>query len=234
MPKFRTISAMPIAVCGSSRSSALQRPRAPRRGVPGAERSHQSGRGPRRIGACVARCFEHARYWCHRPAIEYGRYGYRKVAALLRQAGWTINDKRVERIWQREGLTTQARQALAGRRILHSAAAAAAQSLSGSTILSRTAPTRDASTSSSSTRWPTNPQKVQLKWAFGQPKNLAEKNFCACGPARPRPPIAVRTNGRLRPTLDALANGDPATPNGQTLVKAYAPDNVLSDFVKHT
>ena len=26
------------------------------------------------------------------------------TAALLRQAGWTINDKRVERIWQREGL----------------------------------------------------------------------------------------------------------------------------------
>ena len=25
------------------------------------------------------------------------------TAALLRQAGWTINDKRVERIWQREG-----------------------------------------------------------------------------------------------------------------------------------
>ena len=37
-------------------------------------------------------------------ARQYGRYGYRKVAALLRQAGWTINDKRVERIWQREGL----------------------------------------------------------------------------------------------------------------------------------
>ena len=26
------------------------------------------------------------------------------TAPLLRQAGWTINDKRVERIWQREGL----------------------------------------------------------------------------------------------------------------------------------
>src|SRR5262249_39692400 len=30
-------------------------------------------------------------------ARQYGRYGYRKVAELLRQAGWTINDKRVER-----------------------------------------------------------------------------------------------------------------------------------------
>ena len=31
-------------------------------------------------------------------ARQYGRYGYRKIAELLRQAGWTINDKRVERI----------------------------------------------------------------------------------------------------------------------------------------
>ena len=35
-------------------------------------------------------------------AQQYRRYGYRKVAALLRQAGWIINDKRVERIWRRE------------------------------------------------------------------------------------------------------------------------------------
>jgi hypothetical protein len=26
-------------------------------------------------------------------ARQYGRYGYRKVAELLRQAGWIINDK---------------------------------------------------------------------------------------------------------------------------------------------
>jgi putative transposase len=36
-------------------------------------------------------------------ARQYGRYGYRKIAGLLRQAGWAINDKRVERIWRREG-----------------------------------------------------------------------------------------------------------------------------------
>src|SRR5262249_701164 len=36
-------------------------------------------------------------------SLQYGRYGYRKIAELLRQAGWTINDKRVQRIWQREG-----------------------------------------------------------------------------------------------------------------------------------
>ena len=32
-------------------------------------------------------------------ARQYGRYGYRKIAELLRRAGWLVNDKRVERIW---------------------------------------------------------------------------------------------------------------------------------------
>jgi putative transposase len=41
---------------------------------------------------------------------NYGRYGYRKIAALLRQAGWLVNDKRVERIWRREGLKVPAKQ----------------------------------------------------------------------------------------------------------------------------
>ena len=35
---------------------------------------------------------------------QYGRYGYRRIAALLRDAGWFVNDKRVERLWRREGL----------------------------------------------------------------------------------------------------------------------------------
>ncbi|MGU3480340.1 IS3 family transposase, partial [Methylobacterium sp. D48H] len=37
-------------------------------------------------------------------ARRYGRYGYRKIGALLKAAGWLVNDKRVERIWRREGL----------------------------------------------------------------------------------------------------------------------------------
>ncbi len=37
-------------------------------------------------------------------AKQYGRYGYRRVTALLRDAGWTVNRKRIERIWRREGL----------------------------------------------------------------------------------------------------------------------------------
>lgn len=32
------------------------------------------------------------------------RYGYRRIAALLRDARWLVNDKRVERLWRREGL----------------------------------------------------------------------------------------------------------------------------------
>ena len=39
-----------------------------------------------------------------RLASEYGRYGYRRITALLRREGWTVNFKRVERIWRREGL----------------------------------------------------------------------------------------------------------------------------------
>jgi transposase InsO family protein len=41
--------------------------------------------------------------------------GYRKIAGLLRQAGWTINDKRVERIWRREGLKVPHKQPKRGR-----------------------------------------------------------------------------------------------------------------------
>jgi putative transposase len=45
----------------------------------------------------------------------YGRYGYRKIAALLRHAGWLVNDKRVERIWLREGLKVPRKQPKRGR-----------------------------------------------------------------------------------------------------------------------
>jgi len=39
-----------------------------------------------------------------RLASRYGRYGYRRITAMLRSEGWTVNAKRVERIWRREGL----------------------------------------------------------------------------------------------------------------------------------
>jgi len=43
-------------------------------------------------------------------AIEYGRYGYRRITALLRNEGWRVNHKRVERIWREEGLKVPKRQ----------------------------------------------------------------------------------------------------------------------------
>jgi putative transposase len=43
-------------------------------------------------------------------ARRYGRYGYRRITALLRDAGWAVNHKRVERIWRREGLKVPQRQ----------------------------------------------------------------------------------------------------------------------------
>ena len=48
-------------------------------------------------------------------ARQYGRYGYRKIAALLRQAGWSVSDGRIERIWKREGLRVPAKQPKRGR-----------------------------------------------------------------------------------------------------------------------
>lgn len=43
-------------------------------------------------------------------AREYGRYGYRRVTALLRREGSRANHKRVERIWRQEGLRVPSRQ----------------------------------------------------------------------------------------------------------------------------
>jgi putative transposase len=48
-------------------------------------------------------------------ATQYGRYGYRRIAALLERAGWTVNVKRVERIWRREGLKVPQKQPRKGR-----------------------------------------------------------------------------------------------------------------------
>lgn len=43
-------------------------------------------------------------------ANAYGRYGYRRVTALLRNAGWNVNHKRVERIWKQHGLKVPKKQ----------------------------------------------------------------------------------------------------------------------------
>jgi hypothetical protein len=47
-------------------------------------------------------------------ASQYGRYGYRRITALLKMTGWHVNHKRVERtlapaasagVWRQAGLT---------------------------------------------------------------------------------------------------------------------------------
>jgi putative transposase len=43
-------------------------------------------------------------------ATQYGRYGYRRITAMLKSENWMVNHKRVERIWRREGLKVPAKQ----------------------------------------------------------------------------------------------------------------------------
>lgn len=43
-------------------------------------------------------------------ATQYGRYGYRRITAMLREEGFRVNHKRVERLWRQEGLKVPARQ----------------------------------------------------------------------------------------------------------------------------
>ena len=48
-------------------------------------------------------------------ATRYGRYGYRRITALLNERGWQVNHKRVERIWRQEGLKVPRKQPKRGR-----------------------------------------------------------------------------------------------------------------------
>ena len=48
-------------------------------------------------------------------ATRFGRYGCRRITALLRRSYWMVNHKRVERIWRREGLEVPVRQPRRGR-----------------------------------------------------------------------------------------------------------------------
>ena len=50
-----------------------------------------------------------------RLASRYGRYGCRRVTAMLQWEGWRVNHKRVERIWRRGGLKVPAKQPKRGR-----------------------------------------------------------------------------------------------------------------------
>jgi len=52
-------------------------------------------------------------------ASEYGRYGYRRITALLQARGWQVGKDRVQRIWRREGLKVPAKQRPRARRWLN-------------------------------------------------------------------------------------------------------------------
>ena len=52
-------------------------------------------------------------------ATQYGRYGYRRVTAMLTEEGWRVNHKRVERLWKREGLKVPSKQPKRRRLWLH-------------------------------------------------------------------------------------------------------------------
>jgi transposase InsO family protein len=48
-------------------------------------------------------------------ASQYGRYGYRRITALLSMAGWRVGRDRVQRIWRREGLKVPKKHKPRGR-----------------------------------------------------------------------------------------------------------------------
>ena len=43
-------------------------------------------------------------------AVQYGRYGYRRITEMLQRAGWSVGVDRVLRIWRREGLKVPSKQ----------------------------------------------------------------------------------------------------------------------------
>lgn len=55
-----------------------------------------------------------------RLARQHPRFGYRRMAAVLRNSGWRVNDKRVARVWRQAGLKVPKRQ-VRRRRLGHSA-----------------------------------------------------------------------------------------------------------------
>lgn len=52
-------------------------------------------------------------------ALQYGRYGYKRITALLRAQGWAVNHKRVERIWRQEALKVPQKHKKKGRLYLN-------------------------------------------------------------------------------------------------------------------
>ena len=102
-------------------------------------------------------------------ARKYGRYGYRKIAELLRTtAGWVVNDKRVERIWRLEGLKVPAKQPKRGRLWLADGSCIRLRPsiaiTCGATTLSRTARTTEGGTACSTYSTSTRTKLSRSAW----------------------------------------------------------------------
>jgi putative transposase len=59
------------------------------------------------------------RYDIIRLSNRFGRYGYRRITAMLRAEGWRVNHKRVERLWREESLKIPKKQPRRGRLYLN-------------------------------------------------------------------------------------------------------------------
>ena len=66
-------------------------------------------------------------------ASRFGRYGYRRILALLWDDGWVVNHKRMERIWRQEGLKVPRKQPKRGRLWLSDGSCLRLQTISGRT-----------------------------------------------------------------------------------------------------
>ena len=75
----------------------------------------EQARSTQRKAPVVEEAAERLRVRIIELATQYGRYGYRRVAALLRNEGWPVNHKRVERLWRQEGLKVPKKQPKRGR-----------------------------------------------------------------------------------------------------------------------
>lgn len=88
----------------------------------------QRGYSQRSASRLVGMCRSSARYvakpaaeeWVLAQAVweeahKHPSYGYRRVAVILRRAGWTVNVKRIHRLWRKAGLQVPRRKAIKRR-----------------------------------------------------------------------------------------------------------------------
>ena len=116
-------------------------------------------------------------------ASEYGRYGYRRITALLTADGWRVNHKRVERIWRREGLKVPARHPKRGRLWLNDGSCIRLRPAYGNHVwaydfvFERT-PRRQAPEVPDGSRRVHPPVPGESRW----PVSRARGTFCGCWP----------------------------------------------------